>query len=97
MLDKFLESYVDKLYYNSNINMQEEQQNLFKKSDYYNLLKPVITLLKNNKDKTLSELREKLLEESELLNKAREFIYEREMSPGLVFTYELQGNNSCWE
>lgn len=87
MLDKFLNDYIDRLYYNSNINMQEEQRNLYTKSDYYNLLKPVVELLKNNKDATLSELREKLLEESRILEKAKNFIYEKEMSPGLVFTY----------
>lgn len=87
MLDKFLEEYIDKLYQNSNINMAVEQQNLYKKSDYYNLLKPVITLLRDNKDATLQELREKLLEQSTLIKKTQEFIHKREMAPGLVFSY----------
>lgn len=87
MLDKFLEEYIDKLYINSNINMQEEQKNLYTKSDYYNLLKPVITLIKNNKDNTLNELREKLLEESELISLTKDFVLQKELVPGLVFTY----------
>lgn len=87
MLDKFLEDYINNLYRNSNINMQPEQMNLYKKSDYYNLLKPVITLLKENKDLTLEELREKLFQMSGIIEKARNFIYEKEMAPGLVFTY----------
>ena len=87
MLERFLEDYVNRLYINSNINMQKEQQNLYKKSDYYNLLKPVIMLLNDNKDATIAELREKLLEQSRILEKAKSFILEKEMAPGLVFTY----------
>ena len=46
MLDKFLDDYVNKMYLNSNINMSLEQRNLYKKDDYYVLLKPVVLLLK---------------------------------------------------
>ena len=87
MLDKFLDDYVNKMYLNSNINMSLEQRNLYKKDDYYVLLKPVVLLLKKYPDYSLEELRNKLFEESGLREKIKKFIYEDKMTPGAVITY----------
>ena len=87
MLDKFLDDYVNKMYLNSNINMSLEQRNLYKKDDYYVLLKPVVVLLKKYPDYSLEELRNKLFEESGLREKIKKFIYEDKMTPGAVITY----------
>lgn len=87
MLDKFLDEYVEKLYIASNINMDKNQRNLYKKSNYYKILKPVINILKNNKDKTLDELRNILFLNSDLVLKTNKFIKEMSLAPGVVYTY----------
>lgn len=87
MLDNFLESYIQKLYKNSNVNMSYEQQNLYSIEDYYVLLKPVVELLKKYSDDTIEELREKIYNLSGLDEKIKEFIFQKKMTPGIVLTY----------
>lgn len=87
MLEKFLSNYVDKLYINSNKGMCSEQQGLYSKKDYYELLKPVIDMIQQHRDYSIQELRNLLYVNSDIENKVREFVLKKETVPGLVFTY----------
>jgi hypothetical protein len=87
MIEKYLEDYVNELYENQNNGVYKEQQNLYSKQDYYQLLKPVIEAVKTYKDYTVEELRTKLYELSGIEEKVRDFVYEKEMVPGMVFSY----------
>ena len=87
MLEKLLEQYVEKLYQSQNIGANTLQQNLYSKKDYYELLKPVVELVKKYKDYSLEELRNILFVNSGIEQKLEEFIYRKEMVPGMVFSY----------
>ncbi len=87
MLDKFLLEYVETLYNNQNINMEKGQSNLYSKQQYYEFLKPVVEVLKKYKDYSLAEIRNVLFEKSGIEEKVRNFIFQREIVPGLVFSY----------
>lgn len=87
MLEKYLENYIDDLYEKQNSGACIEQQGLYKKQDYYKLLKPVIELISNYKDYGIEELRKKLYEQSNIEEKAKKFIYHKEIAPGMVFSY----------
>ena len=56
MLEKFLEEYVEKLYYNQNLTSVEEQKNLYSKKDYYEILKPVVDLINKNDSYSIDSL-----------------------------------------
>lgn len=86
-LNKFLYSYVDYLYDNSNVNIDLEQKNLVSKVEYYKILKPVISLYLNNLEKDIDELRNILYKNSELENIIKKFIFDKKMCSGLVLTY----------
>lgn len=87
MLEQFLISYVDELYEKSNIWADLEQRNLYSKQRYYELLKPVIEIVKKYKDYSIDELRDKIYEHSGLEEKIKKFVYKTEMIPGMVFSY----------
>lgn len=87
MLERFLEEYINDLYEKQNNVACFEQKNLFTKKDYYELLKPVIEMLKAHKSYTMEEMREYLFKQSKIEEKVRDFIYQKEMSPGTVFSY----------
>ncbi len=87
MSEEFLEKYVDSLYERQNIGAVAEQQGLYTKKDYYELLKSVMDVINTYKDYSLEELREKLYEQSHIEENIRDFIYRKEMAPGIVFTY----------
>lgn len=87
MLENYLEQYVDQLYDNQNLGANIEQQDLFTKKDYYNLLKPVAELISRYKDYSIDELRNKLYENSNIEENLVDFIYKKEMVPGMVFSY----------
>lgn len=61
MLEKYLEDYVDNLYKNQNTGVINEQQGLYTKKEYLEILKPVIELILSHKDYSIDELRSKLL------------------------------------
>lgn len=86
MLDKYLEEYVDKLYNNQNMGAVIEQQDLYSKKEYYELLKPVVELF-NNDSLSLDEMRNLLFKKSGLVEKLNGFIYKKELVPGMVFSY----------
>lgn len=85
MLEKYLEDYVNNLYENQNNGAVIEQQGLYSKKDYYELLKPVIDLC--NKDLSINEIRNILFKNSGIEENLNDFIYKKEMVPGMVFSY----------
>ena len=87
MLENYLEQYVDTLYQNQNIGAEKAQQGLYSKKDYYELLKPVVELVNIHKDYSLDEMRDCLFKQSGIEQKLEEFIYKKEMVPGMVFSY----------
>lgn len=87
MLEKYLEEYVNDLYLKQNMGACVEQQGLYTKKEYYDLLKPVIELIAKYKDYSIGELRDKLYENSHLEESLNDFIYKKEMVPGMVFSY----------
>lgn len=87
MLEKFLEEYVEKLYYNQNLTSVEEQKNLYSKKDYYEILKPVVDLINKNASYSIDEIRDILFKQSHIEENLYDFIYKKEMVPGMVFSY----------
>lgn len=87
MLENYLESYVNNLYEKQNTGAFMEQKGLYSKKDYYELLKPVIELIIKYKDYSIDELRHKLYEKSNIQDNLIDFIYKKEMVPGMVFSY----------
>lgn len=87
MLDKYLDLYAQKLLINHNNAKETQQRNLVTKEDYINILRPVISLLKDNKDDSLEELREKLYLSSGVNDVLKDAIYNRKMAPGCVISY----------
>lgn len=86
-MKSYLENYIDYLIENQNSGCSLEQRNLFSKKDYYEILKPVVELLKEYKDYSINELRKKLFDNSNIEKMVKDFIYSKEMSPGMVFSY----------
>ena len=87
MLDNYLEEYIKDLMINQNEGALKEQKNLFSEKDYYELLKPVVELVKEYKSDSPEELRDRLYQASGLAKKVEDFVYTREMTPGMVFSY----------
>jgi len=87
MLEKFLQEYIDDLYDKQNMSAFKEQQGLFTKKDYYELLLPVVQLITKYKDYSINELRQILFEKSGLEEKIKDFVYHKEMTPGIVLSY----------
>lgn len=87
MLEKFLEEYINDLYKKQNDGACFEQKNLFTKKDYYELLKPVIQMVKVHKSYTMEEMRDYLFNQSGIEESLKNFIYQKEMVPGMVFSY----------
>lgn len=86
-MDNFLDDYINDLYFKQNIGAGYDQLNLFSKKDYYLILKPVIELLKDNKDASLGELRNSLYIKSGIEEKLREYILQKNSVPGIVVSY----------
>ena len=87
MLEQYLNDYVNLLYENQNNGASPEQQGLYTKADYYKLLKPVIDLVITYKDYSISELRDKLYQNSNIEESVRDLVNKKEMTPGMVFSY----------
>lgn len=86
-MENFLEQYVNDLYEKQNKGAALEQQGLYSKKDYYELLKPVVDAVSKYKDYSLDEIRDILYKESGIEEKVKDFIYKKEMVPGMVFSY----------
>ena len=87
MLEQYLDDYVNDLYEKQNNGACLEQQGLYTKKQYFELLKPVIELISKYKDYSIDELRCKLYENSKIEENLTDFIYKKEMVPGTVFSY----------
>lgn len=94
MLDRFLDDYIEELLKRQNDTLFFEQKNLFTKKQYYELLKPVIEIISNNKDCSIEELRELIFKQSNIEENVYKLVKERELTPGLVFSY---GTNNYQE
>ena len=86
-LYSYLNDYIKVLYDRQNRGVKLDQKYLFGLQEYYDLLKPVVDCVINHKDYSLNELRSIIYKQSGLEEKVRNFIYTREMAPGLVFSY----------
>lgn len=87
MLENYLEQYVEELYARQNIGVSLEQKNLYSKKDYYELLRPVVDLVQNHSSFSLDKMRDYLFKASKIEEKLIDFIYKKEMVPGMVFSY----------
>ncbi len=87
VLDKIMDSYAEELLQNHNNASEEEQTNLLTKEDYEKILKPVVNAVKQNKDHSISEIRDFLYNNSKLREKAEDFIYNKQMVPGAAISY----------
>ena len=86
-MEIFLEEYINNLYEKQNNGAMKEQQGLYSKRDYYELLKPVVDAVSKYKDYSLDELRNILYKQSGIEEKVYDFIHKKEMVPGMVFSY----------
>lgn len=82
-----LDKYVDELVANEKMNNQPELRELYSKKDYLNLMRPVFTLLKENPDSSFEEIKEKLIQDSEINNIIKNFVDDKKMAPGIVLNY----------
>ncbi len=87
VLERILDSYSLELLKNHNNAKEEEQRNLLTKEDYLEILKPVVDLIQNNKDKNLDELRDELYKNSDVEKVIKDFIYKKQMTPGAVISF----------
>lgn len=87
MYERILENYVEQLYQNQNMGACPSQMNLTSRKEYYEMIKPVIEALQLKKDASIEELRTYLFEQSGIENKIKEFVYGRQITPGLVLSY----------
>lgn len=86
-MEQFLENYIDELYRRQNIGAGFDQRDLFSKKDYYYILKPVLEVLKNNKDASLQELRDELYKRSGIEESIREYFLQKKCVSGAVFSF----------
>ena len=86
-LDKIMDSYAKELLQNHNNAREEEQTNLLTKEDFEKILKPVVHAIEQNKDHSISEIRDFLYNNSMLKEKAEDFIYKKQMAPGASISY----------
>lgn len=71
------DKYIDYLYSAQNVGASPTQRNLYSKEKYEKLLASVLEVLRENKDATLDELREKLFEKANIKATLEDFFIER--------------------
>lgn len=86
-MESYLEKFVEELYANQNNGANKNQQNVYSKAQYYEFLKTVLKVIKENKDASIEELRQQLFEQSGIVEAAKALVYEKALTPGLVFSY----------
>ena len=92
MLDKYLDDYINYLYFNQNVGLDNYLQNLYTKADYYRLLKPVVELYKKD-SLTLDEIYNKLYDMANIEEIIKKFIYINKTAPGFVINYGTDNYN----
>ncbi len=87
VLDKLEDEYIEQLILNQNDVLDKTQQDLFSYEDYQKMLEPALSIIKNNPDLTIDELREKIYESSGLEDSIRDFIIKRKLAPSMSISY----------
>ena len=82
-----IEKYVENLYKNQNIDCCEDLKKEDFHKEYYNLIKEVLLILKDNKEKNINEIRNILYEKSNVHDSIKDFFINRKMAPGAVISY----------
>lgn len=75
-LDDFISEYINNLIIKQNTGVTPDLQNLFTKKEYYELLSPVIELLKTSKDESITYLRQELFSRSNILENVSTIVNE---------------------
>lgn len=91
-VDSFVSRFINKLYQNENNTDTEHLKNLYSKKDYYVLLKDVITLLKAQPNNNIEFYRAQLFEASGIKEIIWDFIYARNLMPGIILSYGTNQN-----
>lgn len=73
-LDNFIDEYINNLIINQNNGVTPDLQNLFSRKEYYELLYPVIELLKTSKDESITFLRKELFDRSNILENVSKIV-----------------------
>lgn len=84
-LDDFIEEYIDYLIKNQNIGVVGDLQNIFSKKEYYELLYPVIELLKTSRDDDIVSLRKELFVRSNIIENVSEIV-DKGLTSGVEIT-----------
>lgn len=84
-LDNFIEEYINYLIKNQNTGVTIDLQNIFSKKEYYELLYPVIELLKVSKDEDIKILRKELFNRSNILENVSEIV-DKGLTSGVEIT-----------
>ncbi len=87
MLESFLEEYIQDLYKKQNEGGKLEQKYLYTPRQYFEILKPVVELVREKKDDSLEELRKQLYKNAHIEENIRNFIYNKRLAPGMVLSY----------
>jgi len=86
-LENELELYVEDLYRNQNIGADSNQRNLMSKEAFEFLMRPVINVIRDNRDASLDEIRRILYRNSGIEEVAKSLIYDKGAAPGMMISY----------
>ncbi len=84
-LEQKLSKFIEMLLYNQNYNCDEEQRDLYTKEDYYKLLNPVISLIKE--EDNIDNIRELLFQNSGVIEGVKDIIQTKKIVPGIICSF----------
>lgn len=84
---KSTDNYIDSLIVNQNKTDTEYFKNIYTKKDYYKLLHDVLDVIQKSPNGTIISYRYELFQRSGLLNLIYDFVYNRNLTPGLVIDF----------
>lgn len=87
MKDILIEKCVNRFIENQNSYASPKTKDIYSKKEYYKLLEPAINIIDNSSDFKIEYCREKLLIESEIENKVKDFVLNQGKVPGMVITF----------
>ena len=82
-----IDAYVDSLILNHNNTLDNNQKNLYSKADYYEMVLNVLKVYQTHHDYSIEELRKILYDSSHIEQTIYDFIYKRQVTPGVSFSY----------
>ena len=82
-----IDDYIDKLYKNQILDIDNDLKIKTTKRDYYHLVKEVLLTIKDNKQKNIQELRNILYKNSNIEYYLKDFFLDKKMAPGCVLSY----------